>query len=380
MRSDCWDVFGTNQEPGSLWAAYNLARNLAQRKAKVRLFVEGLGELSINRPEIVRNGLAQSDCGVDVIDAVMTRHLPPSSRVVSVLHADIDSVFLQKAWNTFDSPIFLRVVAPWELPGNISRATEGKPPSQWARIAPLPEGYGYIATSEVRIKDCNNQRPNRGELLSKQIRIFALPSDRVIFSDIHGERLIRWLEVLQRERFQTCVVLPAGKAQSDLLSHYRISPASRAFTIAPNLRFVFLPQLRWHEEESIVIDCDLVLAASTEMLIRTLNMSVPLLPLVDVDVLDYSTDWVYPEGGEQLRAALIGAAYAIQREEFVAEAWQQLVNVLLPHSPNRKFSAPDTACRLSMADVLLARSKNVAWAEVPALFADTTPVDHNYAG
>lgn len=381
MDEDSWDVFCGQEVGGSLWVGFHLAHSLAERGRFVRLFTDGVQELSIVQTGIDPDLWVQFNAGFQLIDHRVAPWCAPARHLVQVLGSPIVKSYLSRFTSQPVPSHWIDVAPPWSprpsaVPLNPVETTSSFR-SYLAKIGDLPPGAGYVRQHSQPYAPLDRWSRRRGQgallhmlglaphLLDQDLPVFVATGSAV--------QIEPWMQMLSAQATGTCAFVPAGPLQARLSATLRLAPAATGVVVIGSLTVVFLPLLTWSVLDELIGCCEVMLTDQADLLLRGAMNGVPVLwgpddvPITDV------LDWSLAGAADEVRGVMLEAAQALRSGERLAAAWQQLVvSIIVVQTAAARASARMQRAT-EMADVLIAGVSDATAYPLETMFSPTAP-------
>ena len=381
MDESNWDVFCSRDVLGSLWIGFNLAHRLAELGRSVRLFTDGVHELSVAQADIEPDLWVQFCGSFEVIDSRVAPWCAPVPNIVQSLGCEIVASYLSRFTAQATPGHWINVVEPWvtqpvSSPLNAVETTSTYR-SYVAKLGGIPPGAGYIR--EPLRPQSMPDRWCRKRGLGALLKLLGLSSHQsgnelsVFVSTHSAEPVERWIEMLAAQPEGTCVFVPAGALQTELSPALNLPAARTGIRATGSLTVIFLPKLSWSVLGDLIGCCDLVLTDEPDLVLRGAMIGVPVLWASDRVAAEQVLEWSLAGTPSEVRAVMLDAALAFPRGEHLAAAWRQLGAVIqyVQVATNRVGAgmqrAPD------MADVLVSGVGGSSTFALESMFALSEP-------
>lgn len=385
MTTPVWDLFTSRQAPSSLWFGYHLARSLALRGQRMRLFTDELQDLATAVPDVNPSRWMQAHQQFDIMDLRMADITSVAPVAIQMLDTPIPPAYRGRLAGYPGPTRSVQVVthteldSGWDPSGPLVRTGVDGHCTQWlAQFGDPPGKAGYIKPQ----RHLALMRPlwGRGAAQTHLLQALGLRADLLenklaVSFDVRlpypVAPLLASLAVGPRpvclfvapESIEGAIArtnLPwvrERQGQSDLLTHGAVT-------------LVTLPSRRWSLIDALVETVDLAMTTESDIAMRASATGTPVVwSCNDTGFLHWYADGAGPVIHRTLAAVFNAVATAQDVKSawtFYLARWEDMC-ALAGRIEQRVRRAPD------LADILLASLGDDSPDVVVRQFAPTEP-------
>ena len=299
MNQQGWDIFTASNAAGSFWAGMQLAQQLVQAGAPVRLFTDCIETEATRWHRVVNPDSKELWGDFGVFERAAAAREAPAVQSVQVWGATAPSQYLERVWAEGREHVCVNLDSPTTdacllRPINVLTQQAG-----WRELAlqmgsgPRFAGYLKPELSALRVPRVKEVLRQRLELLARWGMDKTVPRSGffVMMSAEADFDPVPVVTMLRDTRRPTVLVIERGPVQVRLASTFGVPVEGQGALMLGDLTILFVHELSWADQEACMAACDLIISSELSLCWRAACMGIPLIVALEGQDQTNFLDW-----------------------------------------------------------------------------------------